>query len=137
MSSSIKPEELEKALTEYLKNYVEDIEEDVEDTMNAVIKEAKQELVQTSPRSGIARDTKYYKGWAIKNGGRTRKKHYYGKTIWNRTNYQLTHLLEFGHATRNGGRTQAQPHIRKVEEKYGTKFADLLENKIRRRSKWH
>lgn len=135
MSSSIKPEELEKALTEYLKNYVEDIEEDVEDTMNAVIKEAKQELVQTSPRSGIARDTKYYKGWAIKNGGRTRKKHYYGKTIWNRTNYQLTHLLEFGHATRNGGRTQAQPHIRKVEEKYGTKFADLLENKIRRRSK--
>ncbi|MFQ8989189.1 MAG: hypothetical protein ACLR6T_11005, partial [Intestinibacter sp.] len=79
--------------------------------------------------------TKYYKGWAIKNGGRTRKKHYYGKTIWNRTNYQLTHLLEFGHATRNGGRTQAQPHIRKVEEKYGTKFADLLENKIRRRSR--
>ena len=135
MSSRIKPEELEKALTEYLENYVEDIEEDVEDTMNAVIKEAKQELVQTSPRSGIARDTKYYKGWAIKNGGRTRKKHYYGKTIWNRTNYQLTHLLEFGHATRNGGRTQAQPHIRKVEEKYGTKFADLLENKIRRRSK--
>lgn len=135
MSSSIKPEELEKALTEYLENYVEDIEEDVEDTMNAVIKEAKQELVQTSSRSGIARDTKYYKGWAIKNGGRTRKKHYYGKTIWNRTNYQLTHLLEFGHATRNGGRTQAQPHIRKVEEKYGTKFADLLENKIRRRSK--
>ena len=135
MSSSIKPEELEKALTEYLKNYVEDIEEDVQDTMNAVIKEAKQELVQTSPRSGIARDTKYYKGWAIKNGGRTRKKHYYGKTIWNRTNYQLTHLLEFGHATRNGGRTQAQPHIRKAEEKYGTKFADLLENKIRRRSK--
>lgn len=135
MSSSIKPEELEKALTEYLENYVEDIEEDVEDTMNAVIKEAKQELVQTSPRSGIARDTKYYKGWAVKNGGRTRKKHYYGKTIWNRTNYQLTHLLEFGHATRNGGRTQAQPHIRKVEEKYGTEFADLLENKIRRRSK--
>lgn len=135
MSSSIKPEELEKALTEYLENYVEDIEEDVEDTMNAVIKEAKQELVQTSPRSGIARDTKYYKGWAVKNGGRTRKKHYYGKTIWNRTNYQLTHLLEFGHATRNGGRTQAQPHIRKIEEKYGTKFADLLENKIRRRSK--
>ena len=135
MSSSIKPEELEKALTEYLENYVEDIEEDVEDTMNAVIKEAKQELVQTSPRSGIARDTKYYKGWAIKNGDKTRKKHYYGKTIWNRTNYQLTHLLEFGHATRNGGRTQAQPHIRKVEEKYGTKFADLLENKIRRRSK--
>ena len=135
MSNNIKPEELQKAIMEYLEDYVEDIEEDVEDTVTEVAKEAKQELIQTSPRSGIARKTKYYKGWAIKNGGRTRKKHYYGKTIWNKTNYQLTHLLEFGHATRNGGRTQAQPHIRKVEEKYGTQFADLLEKKIRRSSK--
>lgn len=136
MSSSIKPEELEKALTEYLENYVEDIEEDVEDTMNAVIKEAKQELVQTSPRSGIARDTKYYKGWAIKNGGRTRKRKYYSKVIWNKTNYQLTHLLENGHHKRDGtGWVEAKPHIGKVQEKYGTQFADLLEKKIRRRSR--
>ena len=132
MSNNIKPEELQKAIMEYLEDYVEDIEEDVEDTTNTIIKKAKQELVQTSPRSGIARKTKYYKGWAIKNGGRTRKGKYYSKVIWNKTNYQLTHLLEFEHATRNGGRTQAQPHIRKVEEKYGTKFADLLEKKIRR-----
>ena len=135
MSNTIKADELQKALTDYLENYVEDIEEDVKDTVTEVAKEAKQELVQTSPRSGIARKTKYYKGWAIKNGGRTRKKHYYGKTVWNKTNYQLTHLLEFGHATRNGGRTNPQPHIRPVEENYGTKFADLLEKKIRRTSK--
>lgn len=135
MSNTIKADELQKALTDYLENYVEDIEEDVKDTVTEVAKEAKQELVQTSPRSGIARKTKYYKGWAIRNGGRTRKKHYYGKTVWNKTNYQLTHLLEFGHATRNGGRTNPQPHIRPVEEKNGTKFADLLERKIRRSSK--
>ena len=132
MSNTINADELQKALTDYLENYVEDIEEDVKDTVTEVAKEAKQELVQTSPRSGIARKTKYYKGWAIRNGGRTRKKHYYGKTVWNKTNYQLTHLLEFGHATRNGGRTQAQPHIRPVEEKYGQEFADLLKTKIRR-----
>lgn len=135
MSNNIKPEELQKVLIEYLENYVEDINEDVEDTTNTIIKEAKQELVQTSPRSGIARKTKYYKGWAIKNGGRTRKGKYYSKVIWNKTNYQLTHLLEFGHATRNGGRTTPQPHIRPVEQKYGEKFADLLEKKIRRSSK--
>ena len=135
MSNNIKPEELQKAIMEYLEDYVEDIEEDVEDTTNTVVKEAKQELIQTSPRSGVARDTKYYKGWAIKNGGRTRKGKYYSKVIWNKTNYQLTHLLEFRHATRNGGKTTPQPHIRKVEEKYGTKFADLLEKKIRRTSK--
>lgn len=136
MSNSIKPEELEKAITEYLENYSEDIEEDVEDTTNTVVKEAKQELVQTSPRSGIARKTKYYKGWAIKNGGRTRKGKYYSKVIWNKTNYQLTHLLENGHHKRDGtGWVEGQPHIAKVQEKYGTKFADLLEKKIRRTSR--
>ena len=136
MSNSIKPEELEKAITEYLENYVEDIEEDVEDTTNTVIKEAKQELVQKSPKSGIARKTKYYKGWAIKNGGRTRKRKYYSKVIWNKTNYQLTHLLENGHHKRDGtGWVEAKPHIGKVQEKYGIKFAGLLEKKIRRTSK--
>ena len=81
MSNNIKPEELQKAIMEYLEDYVEDIEEDVEDTTNTVVKEAKQELVQKSPKSGIARKTKYYKGWAIKNGGRTRKRKYYIRRI--------------------------------------------------------
>ena len=136
MSKAIKPENLEKKLQEYLTQCKEDIDEEVVETTNTVIKEAKQELIQTSPRSGVARNTKYYKGWAIKNGVKSRTvRNKYTRVIWNKTNYQLTHLLEFGHATRNGGRTQAQPHIRKVEEKYGTKFADLLENKIRRRTK--
>ena len=136
MSKTTKPEDLQKVLSDYLENYVEDIEDDVEDTTNTVVKKAKQALVQTSPRSGVARNTKYYKGWAIKAGGRSRKRKYYSKIIWNKTNYQLTHLLENGHHKRDGtGWVEAQPHIKKVQEKYGTEFADLIENKIRRRSK--
>lgn len=134
MSNTIKPEELQKALQEYLEDYVEDIQEDVKDVTNTITKEAKTELVQTSPKSTTARNTKYYKGWAIKNGTKNRNNRY-TRVIWNKTNYQLTHLLEFGHATRNGGRTKAIPHIRPVEEKYGVKFADLLEKRIRRSSK--
>lgn len=138
MSNSVKPENLHKALTKYLEDYLEDIEEDVQVSTDTVIKEAKEELVQTSPRSGLARNTKYYKGWAIKNGGRTRKGRYYSKVIWNKTNYQLTHILENGHHTRDGtGWVEAQPHIGKVQEKYGAEFSDLLKQKIKRRSKWH
>ncbi len=55
----------------------------------------------------------YGKGW-------TSKKSYSGKyskvnTIHNKTDYQLTHLLEFGHAKRNGGRVAPRPHIKPVE----------------------
>ena len=137
MSSSIKIENLQKEVIKYLTAYVEDIEEDVKDTTDNISKEAKEELKQTSPRSGIARNTKYYKGWAVKNGTRTRKgSHKYTKIIWNKTNYQLTHLLEFGHHKRDGtGWVDAQPHIRKVEKEYGTKFADLIDRKIKSRSK--
>lgn len=137
MSKSIKPENLQKALQDYLENYVEDIQDDVEETTDSITKEAKQELIKESPRSGIARNTKYYKGWTIKIGSRTRRGDFrYTKIIWNKTNYQLTHLLEFGHHKRDGtGWVDAQPHIQKVEEKYGAKFADLLGKKIRRNSK--
>lgn len=131
--SSIKPEELQKVVMNYLQSYKENIEEDVQQTADEITNKAKQELKQTSPRSGVARNTKYYRGWAIKL--KSNKNNRYTKVIWNKTNYQLTHLLEFGHATRNGGRTRAIPHIRPIEEKYKVEFVDKLEQRIRRSSK--
>lgn len=133
MSKSIKPEELAGFIKEYLEEYREDIQEDVEEVTDKVTKEARDELKQTSPRGKIARNPKYYKGWSTKISKRGATK--YHKVIWNKTNYQLTHLLEFGHATRNGGRTKAIPHIRPIEEKYNVEFVDLVEERIRRRSK--
>ncbi len=116
----------------YLNNYKEDIDEEVRETTNEVTKEAKEELIRTSPKGNGHRATPYYKGWTVKVG--TRGKSKYEKVIWNKTNYQLTHLLEFGHVKSNGrGWVNSSPaggHIRPVEEKYGTKFVDLLERRI-------
>lgn len=130
MSKTIKPDDLSKVVMDYLENYREDIQEDVEECTDKVTKEARDELKKTSPQGHRKR---YYKGWSVK----LQKKHKlrYEKVIWNKTDYQLTHLLEFGHATRNGGRTKAIPHIRPVEEKYNQKFVDLLEKKIKEDSK--
>lgn len=133
MSKSIKPENLQKELLNYLENYKEDIEEEVVETVDEITKKAKDELKQTSPRGKGTRQNPYYKGWAVKLS--KRKTGVYHKVIWNKTNYQLTHLLEFGHSTRNGGRTRAIPHIRPVEEKYNVEFVDKLDKKIRRISK--
>ena len=133
MSKTVKPENLQNVLLDYLENYKEDIDEDVIETADEVTKQARDELKQTSPRGKGSRKNPYYRGWAIKIS--KKRTGVYHKVIWNKTNYQLTHLLEFGHATRNGGRTRAIPHIRPIEEKYNVEFVDKLEKKIRRSSK--
>lgn len=133
MSNSIKPEELQKALSDYLEDYVEYISEGVEDTTDTLTKEAVQELKQTSPRGTGTRQNPYYKGWSQQKGKVNRGR--YTVKIHNKTNYQLTHLLEFGHATRNGGRTKAIPHIRPIEEKYNKLYEERITTVIKRRSK--
>lgn len=133
MSKTIEASELQKAVMDYLEDYKEDIDEDVIEVVDEVTKQAKDELKQISPRGKGSRNNPYYRGWAIKLS--KKRTGVYHKVIWNRTNYQLTHLLEFSHATRNGGRTRAIPHIRPVEEKYNVEFVDKLEKKIRRSSK--
>ncbi|MEE0929593.1 MAG: HK97 gp10 family phage protein [Acutalibacteraceae bacterium] len=132
MSKEVKPDDLTKVVMDYLTQYKEAIDEDVIDTVDEITRKAKEELKETSPRGKGSRANPYYRGWAVKLS--KRKTGVYHKVVWNKTNYQLTHLLEFGHATRNGGRTRAIPHIRPVEEKYNVEFVDLLGKKIRRSS---
>ena len=64
--SNIKPDELQKAVMDYLENYKEDIDEDVIETVDEITKKARDELKQTSPRGKGTRSNPYYKGWAIK-----------------------------------------------------------------------
>lgn len=125
MSNYIDVNLLSKTVQDYLEDYTEDIGSAVEEVANKVGKEAVEELKETSPRG---KTKKYYKGWTLKKDKLGKNK--YSVKIWNKTSYQLTHLLEFGHATRNGKHTKAIPHIRPVEKKYSTKFEEELKSKI-------
>jgi len=110
-------------LVSLLQEYTEEVTEGMEEVKGKVAKEGAKSLKQTSPVGRRSRK-KYKDGWRAKKVG----------TAWvvhNATNYQLTHLLEKGHALRQGGRTRAFPHIAPAEEKVIKDFEKGLEKVIK------
>lgn len=95
----------------------------LENQIDVQAKETAQELVADLKKSSPKRTGKYAKGWRIKKSGKT-------YIVHNATNYQLTHLLEYGHAKRSGGRTGSKVHIRPAEEKAVNSFLNALERMI-------
>jgi hypothetical protein len=97
-----------------MKELLDEINEDVRDSakknINAVSRECVQKLKGSSPR----RTGSYASGWATKRQGDM------DVVVHNRTDYQLTHLLENGHVITNKkgtyGRTHGIKHIAPVEE---------------------
>lgn len=106
----IKPDELGKTIQSMFDEYENHVVKVVEDALPTVGKSAVKELKRTSPK----RNGKYAKGWKSKIektrlGDRV--------VVYNKTSYQLTHLLEKGHVNRDGGRTNGIPHIKPAEDK--------------------
>lgn len=113
MSKKVKVDDLSKAILEELKNYEGVTEEaaweGVAETSQTALKQLHSAHPAGSGRYGSW--DKYNKGWTVKKTKRDKT-----ATIHNATDYQLTHLLEKGHALVSGGRTQAFPHIAPVAE---------------------
>lgn len=100
-------------LTKVLDEYIDHVQDAVDDAGAKIGKEAVSELKGSSPKH----TGKYARGWALKKDKAT-----HTFTVYNRTYGSLTHLLERGHVTVNGGRVAARPHIKPVEEKASEEF---------------
>ena len=120
MSVKIKPDQLEKVITETLDDYADSLTDKVKNSVQDAATEAVKELKATSPK----KTGRYAKSWKQKKIKETSSEM---DIVVHAGRYQLTHLLENGHAKRGGGRVDGIPHIKPVEEKVSKK----LEQKIR------
>lgn len=112
--------EIAQALTEY----DQEVSDRVKKIVDAESKEAVKQLKETSPK----RTGAYAKSWRQKNSyedSRTKR-----NTVYNKDYYQLTHLLEYGHASRKGGRVKAIEHIAPIEQRIAERIQKQIEQEI-------
>ena len=109
MTRYIDIKDLSSEITKQLNRYSEIVKEDIEELEDKVTKNALRDIQNNIGAEGIVMTGDYMRGWR-------RIKTPYGYVIYNETDYQLTHLLEHGHALVNGGRSRAFPHIRPAEQ---------------------
>ena len=114
-------EDLQDFIARSLTEYAEDVKQIVNEAAKNVGEETVKELKKTSPKL----TGNYKKGWTkkVQSKGLGIKK----VIVYNKNEPHLTHLLERGHAKRNGGRVAAKVHI----EPAAAKAADNFEQTVR------
>ena len=113
-------QDIANEIAQALSQYTSEVEQQLDEIKSDVADETVNMLKVNSPKG---RRSKYAKGWRKKKDGT-------GYVIHNATDAGLTHLTERGHAKRNGGRTQAQPHISIAEQEAIKKFENKVERAI-------
>ena len=114
--------EIAQGLAEYSQDVVEKVNIISERVGKAAIKKLKAVKFKTGGE--------YSKSWRLKTEpevGQPNK-----QIIHNKDHYQLTHLLEKGHAKAGGGRVEGIPHIRPVDKEVIRDFTSEVEEAIRR-----
>lgn len=99
--------------------YTDEITEGMEAAKQDAAKNVVKILRATSPKGTGS----YAKGWRVTQQGTK-------QIVHNKTDYQLTHLLENGHAKVNGGRVAAKVHIRPAEAEAIEAFISGVERVI-------
>ena len=110
--ATIRVDKLDQRIADVLDKYRGLIRDGVEDEMEGAAAIAMRIVRDKSPvRSG-----KYKKGWKLYREKAKFKSQLQTLTVYNKTQYRLIHLLEFGHQTAKGTRTKAYPHVQPAED---------------------
>lgn len=120
--------QMESVIMDALDKYKEGAEEVIAETLPLVGKETADELKRTSPK----RTGDYARSWTYGMRKSRGSKKNNKMIVYNKDHYRIAHLLEKGHAKRNGGRVEAKVHVKPAqdhaEEKAIQRITDKLEN---------
>ena len=122
---SIKIDDLAKEVMRGLDEYADVTTEQVKKAVRKAGNTVRREIQENAPKN----TGDYAKSWAVKKVRES--SHTLEVVVHSKNRYQLTHLLEFGHCLRNGGRTRAMPHIAPAEEKGIEQLEKQIERSIR------
>lgn len=122
--SRVKIDSLSPEVMKELEKYADVTTEKVKKAVLNAGKTVRDEIKASAPS-----DTgKYSKSWTVKTVRETSSS--LELVVHSRNRYQLTHLLEFGHAKRGGGRVSTRPHIANAEEKAIKTFEEEIKEAI-------
>lgn len=129
MVVKVKPEQLDETIRGQLETYSAEITKNI----NENLKEVADTTAETLKKGGAYKERtgKYTPDWSVtarKAVSTTQGEQY---SVHNRKHYQLTHLLEKGHVTRNGKRTRAFEHILPAEQAAEELAVEAVEKAVR------
>ncbi len=123
----VRPENFEKAVLKALAEYGDDVLEVMESTTKSISRQTVSALKGSAPAGG-----RYARGWSHKaqKGGPYKL----SETVYNRTDYMLTHLLEKPHSTGGGGHYPKNVDytgtIARIEEEFTHKYEEEVLSKL-------
>lgn len=109
----IEPKDFSALMNTLLDSYGAEVKSVAVSAADDVSKEARDKLKSKSAGGFQNITGSYRRGWRA-----VLRKSAIGvdARVYNATDYRLTHLLEFGHQLRNGGRSEPFPHIGTVND---------------------
>ena len=120
MANSIEIDDLAATIMQELQEYSEEVDEVMQDEIVKKAKKVTKDLKNNSNipvKSGDYKKSFYFKKLAQGRG--------FVRCVVANRKYQLTHLLEHGHATKNGGRVKAYPHWEQAQKEVDTLDEDI------------
>ena len=127
MGKSVGVDDLTNAIMAELETYSSDVSEKMKEAVDEVAKETKAIIKRNTKFQDRSGD--YRRSFRLKKVSETAKSK---KVVWRAQppEHALTHLLEHGHKSKNGGSVRAYPHIKYGDEYVQEKLPDRIKEKI-------